>query len=75
MLGRGREADMRRRDRVVLAALAAGAVGLAAALAAAPGGPAAPLLPGVFELLAPAGLLLGLGLLGLGALVARRRRR
>jgi hypothetical protein len=65
---------MRRRDRVGRAAPAAGGGGLAAAPAAAPGGPATPRPPGVFELLAPAGVLLGLGLLGLGALVVRRRR-
>jgi LPXTG-motif cell wall-anchored protein len=66
---------MQRRDRVVLAALAAGPPGAAARAAASPTTPAAPCLPGVVEFLAPAGVLLGLGLLGLGALVVRRRRR
>jgi LPXTG-motif cell wall-anchored protein len=68
---------MRRRDRVVLAALAVGVIGLAGYLAAAPpaGLAPAPALPGVFEVLAPAGALLGLGLLGLGVLLVRRRRR
>jgi hypothetical protein len=52
-----------------------GSVGLLLALAA-PGGPPPGLpLPGVFEVLAPAGVLLGLGLLALIALVVRHRRR
>jgi hypothetical protein len=66
---------MRRRDRVVLAALAVGAAGLIAYLAAPAGRPAGLPLPGVFEVLAPAGVLLGLGLLALIALVVRHRRR
>ena len=67
---------MRQRDRGVLAALAAGAGGLAGYLAAAPPAGLAPVpgLPGGREALAPAGALLGLGLLGLGVLVGRRRR-
>ena len=64
---------MRRRDRVILAALAAGAAGLAVYLAASPTGDPAGPFPGVFEVLAPVGVLLGLGLLGLVVLVARRR--
>jgi hypothetical protein len=60
---------MRRRDRVVLAALAVGATGLIAYLPAPAGHPAGLPLPGVFEVLAPAG-----GLLGLGLLVVRPRR-
>lgn len=62
---------MRARDRAIVAALAA-AAGLAGYLAAAPSA-ALPALPGALEVLAPAGVLLGLGLLGLSVLLRRRR--
>ena len=68
---------MRRHDRAVVAALAtlaAAGAGLAGYLYA--GAPAALVaVPGAFEVLGAAGLLLGLGLLGLGLLVVRRPRR
>ena len=67
---------MHRRDRVVLAVLAAGAAGLIAYLALPPGRPTGALpVPGVLEVLAPVGLFLGLGLLGLIALVIGHHRR
>jgi hypothetical protein len=59
---------------LLIGSLVAAAVGLAAYLYAGPP-PALPALPGVFELLGPTGLLAGLFLLGLGLLLARRRRR
>jgi hypothetical protein len=68
---------MRGREQAVvaaLAALAAAGAGLAGYLHA--GAPAALVaIPGALEVLGAAGLLLGLGLLGLGALLLRRRRR
>ena len=65
---------MRTSDRVVLGAIAMVVVGLVAYLAARPSSALSPFLPGVVEGLGPAGLLLGLGLLGLGVLLDRRRR-
>ncbi len=74
VVGEGPRRGMRTSDRVVVGALAAAVVGLVAYLAAQPRSALTPALPGVFEVLGPAGLLLGLGLLGLGVLLGRRRR-
>ena len=65
---------MRGRERAIVAALAA-AAWLAGYLAAAPSAalPALPAFPGPLEVLAPAGVLLGLSLLGLSVVLRRRR--
>ena len=72
--GEGPRRDVQTSDRVVHGAIAMTLLGLVAYLEARPSSALSPFLPGVFEMLGPAGLFLALGLLGLGVLLDRRHR-